>query len=145
MIKQQIELIQKSWILINHKADDAGLLFYKKLFEAAPGIRHLFQPDISGQANKLMVILDYIVTNLDNLEELVPEVQKLGARHNSYGAQPSHYEIVGQCLVATLKEQYAELWTVELQDAWVTAYHTLKNIMIVAQDEERRADKSDVA
>lgn len=145
MIKQQIELIQQSWIHIKDEADQAGLLFYKKLFEAAPGIRHLFQPDISGQANKLMVILDYVVTHLDNLEKLVPEVRKLGARHNSYGAQPVHYELVGQSLVSTLKEQYGEKWTAELQDAWVTAYHTLKNIMIVAQDEENRQEASDVA
>ena len=145
MIKQQIELIQQSWIHIKDEADQAGLLFYKKLFEAAPGIRHLFQPDISGQANKLMVILDYVVTHLDNLEKLVPEVRKLGDRHNSYGAQSVHYELVGQSLVSTLKEQYGEKWTAELQDAWVTAYHTLKNIMIVAQDEENRQEASDVA
>ena len=133
MTQQQIILVQHSWAGVLPVAKQAGLLFYSKLFEAAPGVRHLFKPDISEQANKLVTILGYIVSKLDHMEELLPEVKKLGERHNAYGAEPFHYEVVGQCLLATLKEGLGPQWTVEVQDAWITAYNTLKNVMIVAQ------------
>ncbi len=135
MTQHQIELIRKSWALVTPMAYEAGNLFYQKLFTAAPGIRHLFKPDISTQANKLMQVLGYVVTKLNHMEELLPEVQKLGRRHNGYGAEPAHYEVVGQCLIATLKEGLGQHWNPEIQDAWITAYTTLKNVMIVAQQE----------
>jgi hemoglobin-like flavoprotein len=135
MTQEQIKLVQESWALVVPVAKQAGHAFYAKLFAAAPEVRHLFKPDISEQANKLVTILGYVVTKLNKMDELLPEVQKLGARHNSYGTEPMHYEVVGQCLVATLKEGLGTAWTAEVQDAWITAYNTLKNVMIVAQAE----------
>jgi hemoglobin-like flavoprotein len=138
MTHHQIELIRQSWALVKPIAADAGVLFYQKLFTAAPGIRHLFKQDIHPQANKLMQVLGYVVSKLDKLDELVPEVQQLGVRHNSYGTEPAHYELVGQCLIATLSEGLGKHWNPEVQDAWVTAYNTLKNTMIVAQEQDRQ-------
>jgi hemoglobin-like flavoprotein len=138
MTRQQIKLVQQSWAMVLPVAQQAGLLFYEKLFEAAPGVQHLFKTDINEQANKLVTILGYIVSKLDHMEELLPEVQRLGARHNNYGTEAFHYEAVGQCLMATLKEGTGAAWTAEVQDAWITAYNTLKNVMIVAQAEDVR-------
>jgi methyl-accepting chemotaxis protein len=135
MTNTQINLIKHSWSKILPIAFAAGKMFYDKLFTAAPGIRHLFKEDINPQANKLMQVLAYVVSKLDHMEELLPEVQKLGARHNQYGAEPAHYELVGQCLIATLKEGLADDWNPEVQDAWITAFNTLKNTMIIAQYE----------
>lgn len=135
MTHQQIELIRQSWSMVTPIAEHAGLLFYEKLFAAAPGVRHMFKPDINPQANKLMQVLGYVVTKLNKMDELLPEVKKLGERHNAYGAQPAHYEVVGQCLIATLKDGLGEHWTPEVQDAWLTAFNTIKNVMIVAQEE----------
>ncbi|MGB8192318.1 MAG: globin family protein [Chitinophagaceae bacterium] len=136
MTQQQIKLVQQSWAKVLPVAKHAGIIFYAKLFEAAPGVRHLFKPDITEQANKLVTILGYVVTKLNHMEELLPEVQKLGRRHNNYGTEPAHYEVVGQCLISTLKEGLGPSWTPEVQDAWTIAYNTLKNAMIVAQAEE---------
>lgn len=135
MTKEQIRLVQQSWATVAPFAKQAGHIFYTKLFEAAPEVRHLFKPDISPQATKLVTILGYVVSKLNHMEELLPAVQQLGARHNNYGTEPMHYEVVGQCLIATLKEGLGAAWTAEVQDAWITAYNTLKNVMIVAQAE----------
>src|SRR5689334_9227099 len=104
MTQQQIKLVQQSWAHVMPAAKQAGMLFYQKLFEAAPGVRHLFKTDVSEQAGKLVTMLGYVVSKLNRMEELLPEVKKLGVRHNNYGTEPAHYEVVGQCLVATLKE-----------------------------------------
>jgi hemoglobin-like flavoprotein len=142
MTNNQITLIRKSWDQVKPIAADAGVLFYNKLFAAAPGIRHLFKPDINPQANKLMQVLGYIVSRLDRMDELVPEVQQLGIRHNDYGAEPAHYELVGHCLLATLRDGLGVHWNAETQDAWTTAFNTLKNIMIVAQESARATPES---
>lgn len=137
MTHEQIELVQQSWSKLLPVAKEAGLIFYQKLFALAPEVRPLFKPDISEQANKLVTILGYVVSKLKYMEDLLPEVQKLGARHTAYGTEPKHYEAVGHCLLETLKEGLGKDWTPEVQDAWITAYNTLKNVMIVAQAESK--------
>ncbi len=133
MTNQQIELIQQSWQQVTPIAKQAGQLFYQRLFIAAPGIRHLFKEDNDEQANKLIMMLGYVVSKLNHLEELTTAVQQLGARHNKYGALPEHYDLVGQCLVATLKDGLGDKWNEELQDAWITAFTLLKTTMMEAQ------------
>lgn len=138
MTTHQIELLQQSWLVLKPIAPEVGINFYKKLFEVAPGVRRLFKDDINLQADKLMQMLGYIIAMLKVPGELLPEVRKLAVRHNQYSAEPVHYEIVGQCLIETLREGLGKNWNAELQDAWITAYSTLKNVMITAQEEVRQ-------
>ena len=133
MTQEQKNDIRKSWAFIQPEIKKAGLLFYQKLFALAPAIRNLFKQDITEQANKLMQVLEYIVQHLDEMETLADEIKALGVRHNSYGAQPAHYEAVGTCLLETLAEILGHLWTPEVKNAWTTAFYQVKQTMIVAQ------------
>jgi nitric oxide dioxygenase len=141
MTTQQIQLVQQSWEKIKPASQAAGELFYKKLFEKAPQIRHLFANDVTEQAGRLTYMLTYIVSRLDKLDTILDDVQRLAVRHNKYGAEPKHYMIVGECLLATLKEGLGEHWNNELMQAWATAYNIIANAMIEAQQEslEKRA------
>lgn len=134
MTQQQIHLIQQSWKMIKPIGNQAGFLFYEKLFAMAPEIRHLFQQDISNQAGKLVSILGTVVSNLEHLEGLLPHVQRLGANHNRYGALPKHYDVVGQCIIETLRDALGCNWNIELELAWTSAFKVLKDIMIQAQE-----------
>ena len=140
MTEQQIQLVQQSWSSVLPIAKEAGLVFYEKLFNTAPEVRPLFAKDIGTQANKLVSILGYVVSKLNHMDELLVEVRKLGARHADYGAEPKHYEVVGQCLLATLQQGLGNAWTPEVKDAWITAYNTLKNVMIVGQTAKKESE-----
>jgi hemoglobin-like flavoprotein len=133
MTQQQIKLVQQSWELVKPIAKDAAHIFYDKLFTAAPGIRHLFKKDISEQAGKLALMLSFVVGKLHRIDDIAGDIQKLGASHNKYGAKPEHYDLVGSCLIATLKQGLGIHWNDELQNAWVAAFTLLKNVMIDAQ------------
>lgn len=136
MTDKQVQLIQRSWQLINPVTKDAVLIFYEKLFMIAPGVRHLFKDDMDRQAEKLTAMLQYIVSNLGRLEDITAGIQQLGERHNDYGVKPEHYDIVGNCLISVLKHGLAERWNDELQEAWVNAFTILKTVMTRAQEEK---------
>ncbi len=141
MTTNQIEMVQQSWEKINPVRQAAGEIFYLKLFNKAPQIRHLFGKDVSEQAGKLTYMITYVVSRLDKLDTILEDVQKLAIRHNKYGAEPEHYMIVGQCLLETLEEGLAGDWNKQLMQAWASAYGILANAMIQAQQEavEKRA------
>lgn len=142
MNTRQIELIKQSWEQVKPIAKEAGHLFYQHLFIAAPQVRHLFKPDISEQSVKLIRMLTYIVSKLDRLEDIIPDIQHLAAAHAGYGAQPQHYTIVGECLIRTLKDGLGESWNHELEEAWAEAYTILKETMIQAQTSHAQSMQS---
>jgi hemoglobin-like flavoprotein len=135
MTLHQVQLVQSSWNKVRPLGAAAGELFYTKLFDAAPSVRQLFNYDIKPQADKLIYMLSYIVSRLDKLDTLTDDIRKLAVRHSDYGAEPAHYEVVGQCLVATLQDALPEVWDEELEQAWVAAYTILADAMIRAQQQ----------
>ena len=127
--ERQIQLVKNSW-RCSIDAEMAGKLFYGRLFEVAPDVRHLFQDDIKFQARKLMNMIKFIVARLPNLDEVIEEVKSLARRHNHYGAEPAHYKIVGECLLWTLERVICDKWNDEIRDAWTAVYVELANAMI---------------
>lgn len=118
MTAQQILLIQSSWKNIQPLAQQAGELFYKKLFASEPLLRHLFKADLREQAVRLTAMLSHVISNLHRWELVSRDIYKLGQRHNGYGAQPEHYAVVGECLLVTMADGLGKAWTPELRDAW---------------------------
>lgn len=138
MTEQQVTLIKQSWEKVMPQMELAGIVFYQKLFDAAPFARSLFPTDMKQQRAKLMAALSFVVKNAHQLDVIIDKIKQLGERHYHYGAQPEHYEVVGTSLLACLEETCGDTWTPETEDAWKTAFNAIRNIMIVAQEEERQ-------
>jgi nitric oxide dioxygenase len=137
--EKQIHLVQNSWSYVVTDAEQAGKIFYGRLFEVAPAVRHLFHGDIKFQARKLMNMVTLIVTKLHKLDEIMDEVKSLAHRHNRYGAEPAHYQVVGECLLWTLEKGLGEKWNSETREAWTAVYGVLAKAMIKNQRESMAA------
>jgi nitric oxide dioxygenase len=129
---KQIFLVKNSWCCSTN-AEKAGKLFYGRLFEVAPGMRHHFHDDIKFQARKLFNMVHLIVTRLHKLDEMMDELKSLAHRHNRYGAEPAHYQVVGECLLWTLEKVIGDKWNDETREAWAALYGELADAMIKNQ------------
>ena len=69
------------------------------------------------------------VRRLDRLEEIVPAVKQLGARHVQYGVKDEHYDTVAAALVWTLEQGLGPDFTPEVKEAWVAVYGVLAATM----------------
>ncbi len=133
MTEQQILLVKNSWSYVVVQSEEAGQLFYQRLFEVAPAVRPLFKGDSKEQARKLMNMVTLIVAKLQKLDDIMSEIKLLAQRHNQYGAEPAHYLEVGECLLWTLEKGLGDKWNAETRQAWVTVYSTLSGAMIKNQ------------
>ncbi len=133
MNASQIQLVKESWGFVIVKSEEAGRLFYSRLFEVAPELKHLFKGDIKEQSRKLMAMVTLIVSKLDKLETIVTDIKALAVRHNKYGAKKEHYVLVGECLLWTLQQGLAERWNNETEGAWLSVYKVLSDAMIENQ------------
>jgi hemoglobin-like flavoprotein len=125
----QKTLVQESFATIAPIADDAAALFYRRLFEIDPSLRHMFRGDMAEQRRKLMQMLTAAVKGLDRLDQLVPVVESLGRRHSGYGVTDAHYESVEAALLWTLEAGLGRAFTADVRDAWATVYGLLATTM----------------
>ena len=132
MTPNQIEAVKTSFALVRPISDQAGEMFYGRLFELDPSLRPLFKGDIAEQSKKLMQMLAVAVNSLDNLDAIVPAVQALGARHAQYGVKDRDYVTVAEALLWTLQKGLGDAFTPAVKASWVAAYTLLADTMKAA-------------
>ena len=72
MDKSDIALIQSSFDAVKPISEEAGELFYGRLFEIAPEVKPLFKGDMQEQGRKLMATLAHVVNGLADLAQVLP-------------------------------------------------------------------------
>ncbi len=129
MTPEQVKLVQDSFAKVVPIADTAADLFYDRLFAIAPEVRPMFPADLGEQKKKLISMLVTAVTNLHQVEAILPAVEDLGRRHGAYGVKDAHYDPVGAALLWTLEQGLGDAFTPPVRDAWTQTYVTLAGAM----------------
>ena len=129
MTPEQIQLVQTSFAAVAPIADQAGVMFYDRLFTVDPSLRPLFRGDIAEQSRTLMKMIGVAVGGLDKLDTIVPAVQALGVRHAGYGVTNTHYDTVAATLLWTLNQGLGDRFTPDVEAAWIAAYTLLATTM----------------
>jgi nitric oxide dioxygenase len=132
MTPDQIAAVQKSFSAVLPIANQAGMMFYERLFATEPRLRNLFSGDMAAQSEKLMQMIGTAVYSLYQLETIVPTVRALGIRHAGYGVSEADYHTVGAALLWTLEQGFGPNFTPEVAQAWAAAYTLLADTMKAA-------------
>lgn len=126
-----VETLEESFDLVAPQGDQLIRTFYDNLFEAAPSVEPLFADvDMEGQRAALLNMLLVLRESLRDLDDIVPDLQDLGARHVGYGAKPEHYPIVGQVLIGAMAEVAGDAWKPEYTSAWEEAYQVVQDVVL---------------
>jgi len=129
MTPEQVKVVQDSFTEVASIADKGADLFYERLFSIPPEVRPLFPDDLSAQKKKLMQVLTVAVTNLHQVERIIPAVQELGRRHAGHGVTLDHYEPAGAALLWRLEQGLGSAFTLQVKDAWTATYTTVADVM----------------
>lgn len=112
--------------------------FYETMFENNPEVKPFFNMDrqSSGEQPKaLAMTILAAAENIENLQVLLPVVQKIGEKHCNKGIKSEHYPIVGQNLLIAIKKVLGDLATDEVIDAWGKAYGVIAEVFINSENE----------
>jgi hemoglobin-like flavoprotein len=69
------------------------------------------------------------VRQLDRPDMLLPVLRSLGVRHAGYGVHAVHYDMVGDALLATLRDGLGDAFTPDVEDAWAAMYALASSTM----------------
>ncbi|HEY3182955.1 MAG TPA: globin family protein [Gaiellaceae bacterium] len=126
-----LEALETSFDLVAPRGDELMDVFYARLFAAAPAVIPLFgRTDLARQKTMLLGTLVLLRKSLRDLDAIVPKLRELGARHVAYGAQPEHYSVVGQVLIASMAEIAGSRWSPACERAWTAAFGVVAGAML---------------
>jgi hemoglobin-like flavoprotein len=123
--------LESSFDLVAARGEELVDTFYARLFATAPAVQPLFaHADLRRQKAMLLATLVLLRKSLRNLDAITPKLRELGARHVAYGAQPAHYPVVAEVLLASMAEIAADAWRPEYERAWANALGVVATAML---------------
>lgn len=126
IVKATIPVLQEYGVAITTR-------MYEIMFSNYPDVKKMFSGAPDEQPNILATAVAAYAMNIDNLGALAEAVEKMVVAHVRTGVQPEHYPIVGESLLAAMKEVLGDAATPEILDAWGEAYFFLADILIEAE------------
>lgn len=100
-------LVRATFDLLRSSSSDFrgfALKFYPRLFQVNPSAQRLFEAEeLANQASALTRMMTWIVSHLDEINNLRPVLQQMGGRHSIYGVQPEEYASFATTMAETLQ------------------------------------------
>jgi hemoglobin-like flavoprotein len=127
----EVKTLEESFDLVAPQGDELMRRFYDRLFEVAPAVRPLFaNADMDRQRKALLNMLVVVRESLRDLDNIVPDLEALGAKHAEWGARPEHYPVVGEVLLGEMAALAGDAWKPEYTAAWQEAYAVVQDVML---------------
>ena len=134
MLSQKtIEIVKSTVPVLKEHGLEITKTFYKTMFTNNPEVKEMFNMDKqeSGEQPKALAMAVLAAAqNIDNLEAILPAVQKMCKAHVNANVKPEHYPIVGENLLAAIKEVLKDAATEEVLNAWAEAYEVIAKVFI---------------
>lgn len=107
--------------------------FYGRMFEAHPELRNVFNmghQERGEQQQALARAVYAYASNIDEPTNLAAVLKRIAHKHGSLGVRPEQYPIVGEHLLAAIKDVLGDAATDDIIGAWAEAYGELANTLI---------------
>ncbi len=114
----QIERIKSSYASLQPQWDKVINRCFDRLFVRAPALKDLYPSNMDAVRREYGRVLALLVEKADRLQEVEEMLRDLGKRHRGYGAEPGHYPLLRDALVAGMKDVAGKGWDFQVEFAW---------------------------
>jgi len=152
----EIALIQETWAVVRTlPAETVGGLLFKHIFEQADvsalfsfGREPGFDPspdavaanaDVQKHGAKVVTTVGVAIDMLTTLDDLVPVLKDLGAKHAKYGVLAAHYPVVGKAFLKTLSVGLSDAYKPEVAAAYEAMWGVVEATMLAGDREAAAA------
>jgi len=132
--QKTIDLVKATVPILQERGDEITKCFYKRMFENHPELKNIFNQTNQRKGDQSKALADTVyaaAAHIDQLEAILPAVMPIAHKHRSLNIKPEHYPIVGENLLAAMREVLTEeVATDEIIEAWKKAYGEIANVFI---------------
>lgn len=112
--------------------------FYQMMFENHPELLNIFNHANQKKGRQQSALANAVYAaalHIDRLEAILPVVKQIAHKHRSLGVKAEQYPIVGQHLLAAIKDVLGDAATDEILQAWAEAYGVIADVFIQVEAE----------
>lgn len=131
--EKTIGIIKSTVPVLEVHGESITSLFYQRLFENHPELKNIFNQTNQQKGNQSKALAGAVyaaAVHIDNLEAILPAVKQIAHKHRSLNILPEHYPIVGEHLLAAIKEVLGDAATDDILNAWEKAYGVIAAVFI---------------
>lgn len=127
--------IKQSFSQLTQNESNIAESFYNNLFNMAPLIKPLFKSDRDILEIHFNELFRTAVHKIDHFQELRKDLLALGARHKSYQAKMSHFDVVKSALLLSIEYELKGQSNDTIMNAWKQYIENISDVMIEGFDQ----------
>lgn len=126
IIKETVPVLQdKGEVITSH--------FYKRMFKQHPELKNMFNQTNQQKGLQSTALAQSVLAaamNIEHLENILPVVKEIAYKHCALQVPPAGYDIVGENLIAAIKEVLGLDDDHEIIQTWKKAYQDIADVFI---------------
>ncbi|MCP8970774.1 NO-inducible flavohemoprotein [Ectobacillus ponti] len=134
---KKLEVVKATLPIVLEHGEAITTRFYQRMFENHPELRNVFNQthQRTGHQPKALANAVYAAAaHIEDMSGIMPALERIGQKHRSLQIKPEQYPIVGENLLAAIKETLGDAATDEILDAWADAYEVISDVFIRMED-----------
>ena len=139
MLKQQtIDIIKSTVPVLEVHGEAITSTFYRNLLNDHKELLNIFNHTNQQKGRQPRALANTVyaaAAHIENLEAILPVVMGIAHKHRSLGILAEHYPIVGEYLLAAIKEVLGDAATDDIINAWAEAYGVIADIFISVEED----------
>ncbi|KAI6089192.1 globin-like protein [Hypoxylon rubiginosum] len=129
---KESKLVKETIPALRQHGEHISTVFYKTMLRDHPELHNYFNTvnmHTGKQPKALTQLILAFASNIVNISELVPKLERVAQKHASLNIQPEHYEIVGKYLLRAFSAVLGPAMTPDVKMAWTKAYWVMAKML----------------
>ncbi|KAI0599572.1 globin-like protein [Biscogniauxia sp. FL1348] len=132
LTRAEADLVKETIPALRMHGEHISTVFYKTMLRDHPDLNNYFNSvnmHTGRQPRALTALILSFASNIVNISELTPKLERVAQKHASLNIQPDHYEIVGRYLMRAFGAVLGPAMTAEVKTAWTKAYWQMAKML----------------
>ncbi|XXH02241.1 hypothetical protein Hte_008609 [Hypoxylon texense] len=129
---KESKLVKDTIPALKDHGEHIATVFYKTMLRDHPELHNYFNDvnlQTGSQPRALTKLILAFASNISNISELVPKLERVAQKHSSLNIQPEHYDIVGKYLLRAFSAVLGPAMTPDTKLAWSKAYGVMARML----------------
>ncbi|CAN8097294.1 unnamed protein product [Discula destructiva] len=130
---KESQLVKSTIPFLREHGETVSSLVYSTLIKRHPELNNTLNVvhlKDGRLAQALTVVILRFASNINNVYELIPKLERISNKHCTLGVKPEHYPLLGSILIEAFQELMGPALTPETKAAWTKAYTILSHMLI---------------
>ncbi|KAI1391851.1 globin-like protein [Hypoxylon trugodes] len=129
---KETKLVKDTIPALRQHGEHIATVFYKTMLRDHPELHNYFNTvnmHTGKQPRALTSLILAFASNIVNISELTPKLERVAQKHASLNIQPEQYDIVGKYLLRAFSAVLGPAMTPDVKMAWTKAYSVMAKML----------------